>query len=216
MQGNHARGLAFYRCRLTSGDYAAPPVNHPRTIAVREDRILPVLDQWLAGMFSPDRIGDVASRIVAADRIGVGEDRAADAARRTIAAARRKLDSYLAALEAGMDPELVTSRTKAAQAEIAAAQAVLDGAQATRPALTKGEVVEVLAAVAQVPDLLQNADIELRADLYRSLGLQLAYRRERDLEYLQVAASIGAVDLERVGGGTLSLTTPAFETRWVA
>lgn len=202
MQGNHARGLAFYRCRLTSDDYAAPPPGHPRTLAVREDRILPVLDQWLTGMFSPDRIDDVATRIVAADRIGPGENRAADAARRTIAAARSKLDRYLAALEAGMDPDLVTSRTRAAQAEIAAAQAVLDGVQATSPTLTKAEVLEVLAAVAEVPDLLQNADIELRADLYRSLGLQLAYRREGDLEYLQVAASIGAVDLERVGGGT--------------
>jgi hypothetical protein len=160
-------------------------------------------------MFSPNRIDDVATRIVAADRISTGEDRAADTARRTIAAASRKLDRYLAALEAGMDPDLVTSRTRATQAEIAAAQAVLDAVHATSPTLTKAQVVEVLAAVAQVPELLRSVDIELRADLYRSLGIQLAYRREGDLEYRQVAASIGAVDLERVGGPSSRIAVPS-------
>ena len=38
--------------------------------------------------------------------------------------------------------------------------------------------------------LLGHADIELRADVYRSLGLQLAYRREGDAEYVRALASI--------------------------
>lgn len=48
---------------------------------------------------------------------------------------------------------------------------------------------------------LGDASLEVRTDLYRSMG-KVAYRRETDREIIQVSARRRAVDLERVGGAT--------------
>lgn len=202
MQGSHTRGRPLYRCRLSGGDYARPPDGHPRTLTVREDRILPVLDEWLLGLFTPERIHDVAIQVAAADASARREDPAVQAARRTVAEARRKIDRYLAGLEAGIDPALVADRTRRAQAELAAAQAVIDCAPEPPNPLTVEEVLETLEAVRELPELLDDADTALRGQVYGSLGVTLAYRRDNDAKYVKVHASIESVDLERVGGGT--------------
>lgn len=201
MQGNTVRGHAMYRCRLSGGDYAAPPPDHPPSLAVREDRILPVLDEWVVAMFSPDRIASVAAMVVEADQGTMREDPRVTAARRTIAEGGRKLATHLAALEAGMDPALVTARTRQVQAEIKAAQSVLSNTPELPDPLTIEEVIEVLEQLRDVPALLEQADQELRAELYQSLGLRLGYRRDSGDEIVRVQANLG-VDLERVGGGT--------------
>lgn len=116
MQGNQSRGLPFYRCRLTLSDYAVPSDGHPKSLAVREDRILPVLDQWLTGLLAADRIHDLAVQIVEADRANGRRHPDLDAAHRAMAEAHRKITRYVAGLEAGVDPALVADRTRAAQA----------------------------------------------------------------------------------------------------
>lgn len=118
---SHTRGRPLYRCRLSGGDYARPPDGHPQTLTVREDRILPVLDEGLAGLFAPERIHDAAAQTAAADTATQREDPAVQAARRTVAEARRKIERYLAGPEAGIDPALVADRRRRAQAELAAA-----------------------------------------------------------------------------------------------
>jgi hypothetical protein len=91
-------------------------------------------------------------------------------ARRTIATARRKIERHLAALEAGVDPTLIAERTKQAQADIAAAQAAIDNAPDMPDPLTEAEVL-ALTALRELPAPLDAADTELRADVYRSLGI---------------------------------------------
>jgi hypothetical protein len=60
-----------------------------------------------------------------------------------------------------------------------------------------------------MPGRLDTADTELRADVYRSLGITLAYRREDGAEYIEVQAALRGVDLERVGGGSSTRGTRA-------
>lgn len=199
MQGNHARGHAFYRCRLTSGDYAAPPANHPPSLSIREDRLLPVLDGWLIDLFDPQRIDETAAAIVAADDGRNSVDPAVRRAERQIEDNKQKLKQYLAALDAGMDPALVATRTKAAQAEIEAAEVVLRRGTSPRTTLTVEVVAEQLHELRHVPELLNEADPPTRAAIYSSLDLHLAYRRCDEGEFLLVNQ---AVDLKRVGGGT--------------
>ena len=126
MQGSHARGHAMYRCRLASRDYATAPEGHPRSMAVREDRILPVLDDWLVGLFAPGRVEDLAEEILEADQRDPAHSAAVAQAQRTIAEAHRKIERHLAGLEAGIDPELIAERTRKAQLEVAAAEAILN------------------------------------------------------------------------------------------
>jgi hypothetical protein len=80
MQGSHTRGLPFYRCRIGAG-YPVGPAGHPPSLAVREDRVLGHLDRWLAELFSPERVEEIARQVAEADASGHGEDPAVTRAR---------------------------------------------------------------------------------------------------------------------------------------
>ena len=185
----------------TSPDYPAPTPDHPNSLAIRDDRILPVLDEWLVGMFSPDRLPRLAAEVVAADAASVADPRIS-AARRQAAEARRRIDRHPAALEAGLEPAIVAGRARRAQAELAAAEAVLASAPAATEPLSIDDVVEVLEAVRAWPELLETADAELRRGVYKSLRISLRYRRVAKAEVIRVEAALKGVDLGGVGGGT--------------
>ena len=59
----------------------------------------------------------------------------------------------------------------------------------------------LFSSLHDVPSLLAEADPEDRAELYRALGVSLAYRRSEGIEEVKLQVNLG-VDLERVGGGT--------------
>ena len=109
-----------YQCTFRN-DYPADE-NHPKTLFVAEHRVLPAVDEWLADLSSPERLDTTVAAILHADNHRIQR------ARRTARwpppgprGAQRELDQYLAALDAGLDPVLVTERTRAAQAGAAAA-----------------------------------------------------------------------------------------------
>ncbi|MHB8430126.1 MAG: S53 family peptidase [Acidimicrobiales bacterium] len=72
LQGNLVRSHAFCR-RKVSNDYPVAVNDHPRTLAVREDRLLPHVDAWLCDLFSADRIEATAAQIVEEDPKGTGK-----------------------------------------------------------------------------------------------------------------------------------------------
>ena len=76
------RGHAFYR-RKASPDYPGRLSDHPAGLAVREDRLLPHIDAWLATMFAPGRIAETAKLIVEADLAEQAKTRRNNARRRT-------------------------------------------------------------------------------------------------------------------------------------
>ena len=94
LQDNLVRGHAFYRCRVTS-DYPVAVNDHPRTLAVRENRLLPHVDAWLCDLFSADRIEATAAQIVQEDSLGHREDPAITRARVTLTECERKLSKHL-------------------------------------------------------------------------------------------------------------------------
>ena len=55
MQGNQLRGNLQYRCVLKR-DY--PGGEHPRSLSVREEQLLPIVDNWLSELFAPHNIED--------------------------------------------------------------------------------------------------------------------------------------------------------------
>ncbi len=167
---------------------------------MREDRLLPHLDAWLARLFAPDRIEEVASLVVAADAESHREEPAVTQARAAVVDCRRRLDRYLQALEAGMDPALIAARTAEVQRQQAAAEATLASAPPAPPPLTVEQVVDTLATLHRIPSLLADAAPEDRGELYRSLGVLLVYRRLEGVEQVKLQVKLG-VDLERVGGG---------------
>jgi len=218
LQGNTVRGHSLYRCTL-SGDYPVAVNDHPRSLSVREDRLLPHVDAWLSELFAPERIVATADQVVRADAEGKREDPSIARARAALVECERKLAKHLDGLEAGIPAEVIASRIAAVQREKAAAEAVLALAPPTPEALTHEQVVETLSELRVLPELLENIDQADRAALYRALGLTVTYRRVGTCEQVRLQASISAADvailgapvddagqrgveLERVGGGT--------------
>ena len=120
-----------YQCTFRN-DYPADE-NHPKTLFVAEHRVLPAVDEWLADLSSPERLDTTVAAILHADNHQSSEPAELRRARRQAHEARKKLDQYLAALDAGLDPVLVTERTRAAQVELAAAAAVIDAYEGSGP-----------------------------------------------------------------------------------
>ena len=48
MQGQHSRGVAYYRCRYPSSTPYPNKVDHPRNVIMREETLIRPLDTWLA------------------------------------------------------------------------------------------------------------------------------------------------------------------------
>ncbi len=201
LQGNMARGHAFYRCHVST-DYPVPANDHPRSLSVREDRLLPHVDAWLSRLFAPDHIEATAAIVVQADAEGRREDPSIARARATLLESERKLAKHLDGLEAGIPADVIASRIAAVQREKAAAEMVLALAPSSPETLTIDEVAGVLSALHTVPDLLASIDQADRAALYRALGLTLTYRRVGGCEQVRLRASLNCVELKCVGDPT--------------
>lgn len=180
---------------LASIDYAATPTGHPTSLAISEDRILAALDRWLVGLFAPDRVAEVARAVIDADQQANAEHPDVAQARHTMATDRRKIERHLAALEARPRPDPHRGAHKQAQADVAAARQVIHNAPDMPDPLTEASARAALTALRELPTSLDDADTDLRAGLYRSLGIMLSYRRESGAEYIKVQAELRGVDL---------------------
>jgi DNA invertase Pin-like site-specific DNA recombinase len=198
LQGNLVRGHAFYRCKVSS-DYPAAVNDHPRTLAVREDRLLPHVDAWLCELFAPDLIEKTASEIVHADAQGHREDPAVTRARNTLTECERKLAKHLDGLEAGIPADVIAARIAATQREKSAAESVLATAPPAPAPLTLEEVMGTLAELRDLPEILERIEQADRAALYQALGLNVRYRRIGSAEEVKLTSTLRSVDLERVG-----------------
>jgi site-specific DNA recombinase len=199
LQGNTVRGHSFYRCKLTA-DYPGGIKNHPRSLAVREDRLLPHVDAWLSGLFAPERIEATAAQVVQADAEGHREDHAITRARVTLAECERKLARHLDGLEAGIPAQTIASRIAATQREKDAAEAVLASAPPPPEPLTLDQVLQTLSALRSMPELLGAIEQADRAALYQALGLTVRYRRTGSTEEVKLTSTLRSVDLEQVAG----------------
>ena len=61
---NTVRGHLQYRCRMED-EY--PGLNHPKSLSIREDQLLPAIDEWLAQLFDADHIDQTIESLAAVD-----------------------------------------------------------------------------------------------------------------------------------------------------
>jgi len=183
MQGNTVgraagRRAILYRCAYRShypGDN-----DHPRSLAVAEARILPVLDEWLGRLFDPDHIDETVQTLLKADQRHDGDPPAVIQARRLAEAAQARIARHVAAIDAGVDPTLLVEQTRQAQADLAQANGIIAAhtARSTITKLTASTIRSVLSRHEGLPGLLQNvATPDERRKLYADLGITLSYER---------------------------------------
>ncbi|MCM3885556.1 recombinase family protein [Frankia sp. R82] len=181
MQGNWNHGHAHYRCRYPQEYALANHIDHPLTVYVREDSVVPALDDWLASAFDPDR---VEATLAALEQAQPDDTPAADPLRQAVAACDRKLTRHRAALEAGADPVIVTGWIAEVQAERAAAIAALErqGRRTpARPRLTRPQIKSLIDGLGGLLKVLREADPADKAEIYRELGLKLTYDHETEM-----------------------------------
>lgn len=83
MQCNFNNGRNHYRCRYTAEYARTNALDHPLTVYVREDAILPKLDAWIAKACAPGRLGRTLRALQESQERNHGPDPAREAARRT-------------------------------------------------------------------------------------------------------------------------------------
>ena len=210
MQGSWNHEQPYYRCRYPT-EYALPRrAQHPRTVYVREAQIVPSLDDWIAGVFEPDRLEETCRALAEAQEPAPEEDGRAEAARQTLADCDARLDRYREALEVGTDPAVVGRWISEVQAERRTAEEAL---RRRRPAaaLTEGDIRAMVESIADLMSVLEAAEPAKKAALYESLGLALTY--EPSKRRVLVEADLSGVRSVRVGGPRAPKCHPEWRVR---
>lgn len=154
MQGSWSNGKPYYRCVFLSQYAAKNKIKHPPTVNLREELLLPQLDEWLSRKFDPIALTSTARELEAAQP---DEPRTDEAAQREIAECDAKLRQHRAALEAGADPALITTWMKETQAKRALAEARLQKPGGRRH-MTRDEITNLVTALGDMMQVLKDAD----------------------------------------------------------
>lgn len=202
MQGSINHGLPHYRCRFPNEYALANSVDHPRAIYLRENQVVPSLDDWLARTLTPDHIEDTLTALADSQ-----PDRDADpsADERTVAKCERKIVNYRAALDAGTDPKIITEWIAQTQAERSLAEARLRQRNGTKR-LTRDQINHIVTALTSLAQVINDADPRDKTEIYKQLGLRLTYHPDRSA--VRVEATPGPVYVRSVSGGGLEPPHP--------
>ena len=186
MQGSWNHDRAHYRCKVPSEYALANKVDHPPTIYVREDHVVPALDTWIAGIFDPANLDQTVATLVEAQGPSDVDHARTAAARAQLEDTNTKISRLVAAIEAGSPIDLVGDRLQQLRATKALAERELRLARPARQ-LTEDAVRDLVAHLGPINTVLAEADPEAKALLYNELGLELNFDAERRLVEVQAS-----------------------------
>lgn len=185
MIGSFNNGRNHYRCAYSSEYADANRLAHPRSLYLREDKIVELVDPWIRRAFSPANLRTTLQAMADAQHDDADQHRVI-AAREKINTCQTKLDRYRAALDAGTDPVLVQQWITQVQAEKAVAEADLRRITGRRT-MTADEINTLVEAMAGIATILRQAELADKAEVYRQLGIKLTYKP--GLRLIQAEAS---------------------------
>jgi site-specific DNA recombinase len=124
---------------------------------------------------------------------------------RKITECDRKLAQYRATLDAGANPATVATWIAETEAEKARYQLAVRPAPA-RTRMSEAEIKAVVDKLADIARVLQDADPDDKAEIFRQLGLKLTYHPRRQLVEAQVEVP-QHWQMESVRGASRTLRT---------
>ena len=211
MQGSWNHDQPCYRCKFPA-EYAITEQQHAKTVYVKEASILPAVDGWLARLFAEDQIDATRTAIEATLGPDPAEETLEVATRRKLKECDAKLARYRRALEAGMDPSIGSGWIEEVKLERKAAELQLRHKRGDGR-LTSEEIRSLVEQLKGIVAILQHADPEDRRTVYQELNVSIRYHADGRLH---VKAGPTGCTHERVGGGTLTLSTRGTREAWLA
>ena len=196
MRGQWNHGKAYYRCKFTDA-YAAGALEHPKSVYVKEDAILPGLDRFLNEKFNED-IDQTAEILAGHEEPEPEVSERQVALRAQIKECDRRLERYRTALDHA-DGEIgsITKWIAEVEHERRALQGQL-GRVVPGGKLTKSQVKALMVALRDIVSVLAEADVDDRAQLYQQLGIELRYHPDGRVAVEALPRGLNVC----VGGGT--------------
>ena len=183
-------GRTLYRCALrNTRSLPADLADHPKSIYLREDAVLPVINNWIASLVTPEAL--------ASGQEPSGQSSRVTALMAQIAELDNQVNALVAAIEAGVDVEQVSSQLARRSKERAGLAARLR--QEGDVERLTGEMQKALDDLGGVGKILPSADPAQQRRLYASLGVRIEYNHL--LKRVQATADTACV-LGRVRRGT--------------
>lgn len=216
------QGYRYATCRLSSNEYARNPAlaaTHPKTSYLREDKVIPVLDEYILRSFDPENAEQTARDLAAAandDAEIARRDALSTKWRRALRDAETRRDNALRAMEAGADSAVVARYINEAERDRKAALADLEMIDRDRPPTA----AELLAVIEELRDdlaaLAAADDPAEKAKSYRRFGVRVEWSPRSpdvtvEVKYAPTSEADGGITYSDGGGGTVT----AFCTRTV-
>lgn len=183
MQAEGIRNGVYYRCiarTLTPGSAAL--VDHPKTVNLREDHVVPALNKWLGTRFSRDNVDDTEAELIGSQDATV-ETGKHESAKQRLADAETRLKRHTAAIAAGVDPAALVEAINDAQADREAARAELAAAPA-EPTISEAEVRALVDKLGDVGTKIETARPERLPEIYAEMGLELRFEQKERAVYV--------------------------------
>lgn len=178
MESAPRRHATFYRCPSRTLVPGSPhAATHPTNVYLREDRVTPPLNRWIASLFHPANRANTVAYLVGADDTAQRDSARIQGLRRKVAAAEATMVRLERALDAGWDPVALRDQYNMAVTEKRDAEAGLSQIP-TAIGPTVDEVTAIVDQIGDVGAILNQAPPEQLKALYAALDLNLMYTME--------------------------------------
>lgn len=163
MQGQWNHDRAYYRCNFTA-DYPGLDAEHPRSVYVQEDAVIPGLDEWLGSRFDDEHLDDTCNALAGVSEPDPAVEPRSARLRVAIADCDRKIRNYRRLLDDEDSVSLAAGWIAETQRERKALERQL-GEQRSGDRLTTGEVKALVTTLQDIVGVLADAEPADKADL---------------------------------------------------
>lgn len=207
MQGGVIRKGVYYRClarTLAPGSQAL--ADHPKTVNLREDVLLPAVNGWIRRIFDRENVDETVAAFLASQGGAAGGAKTHEQVKRRLADAETRLKRHQAAIAAGVDPAALVEVINEAQAEREAARAELANEPSVQT-VTDAAIYAMIDSLGDLDEMLREKKPDRLAELYAKLGLELRFHPTERAIY---ATAHPRVVSECVRGRSCTLFTRLF------
>ena len=176
MEGTWNHDRPYYRCQVHRDDPGKHP-EHPATIYVREDSIVPHLDSWVAELFTDEHLDDTCAKLADAAQPDTDQEAHQRQIRERIRKLDQELNSYRTIVRT--EPEAASTVGKwiaETNQERRRLEALLGRTPTTN--LTAEDVKALIASLHDITATLAAADPADKAKVYAEMGIGITYHQD--------------------------------------